>query len=33
MQETNQLVGFEDLEIPENIVEAINLEEKEPQRS
>jgi len=30
---TNQLVGFEDLQIPENIVEAINLEEKEPKEA
>ena len=30
---TNQLVGFEDLEIPENILEVINKDEKEPKKN
>ena len=30
---TNQLVGFEDLEIPENILEVINKDEKEPKKT
>ena len=29
----NQLVGYEDLEIPENILEVINMDEKEPQKT
>ena len=30
---TNQLVGFKDLEIPENILEVINKDEKEPKKT
>ena len=29
---TNQLVGYEDLEIPENILEVINMDKKSPKK-